>query len=146
MKHSYSHETLRVNFIHVYCVVSAVHSLHTKQKAAGNPKSRGTKGGGIYLYIRSRQKRSLSFNIWTEAATEKTGCWESYHFYNFSVYQAWDVRRQGYTQIRPVLVGDLGTRLKNSKFWWFRLENRHFVLLSTAAKIGKHFKRCRWRQ
>jgi hypothetical protein len=35
-----------------------------------------------------------------------------------------------FTQIKPVWVDDLGTRLKNPKFLWFRLENRHFVLFS----------------
>ncbi len=37
--------------------------------------------------------------------------------------KAWDIRLQGFfTQIRPICVGDLGTRPKNSKFWWFRLK------------------------
>jgi hypothetical protein len=31
-----------------------------------------------------------------------------------------------FTQIRPVWVGELGTRPKNSTFWWNMLENRHF--------------------
>jgi len=44
-----------------------------------------------------------------------------------------------FPQIRPVCVGDLGTRRKNSKFWWFRLENRRFVLFSAVADIAKHF-------
>ncbi len=55
--------------------------------------------------------------------------------------------------IRPVWVDDLGTRPKNPKFWWFRLENRHFVLsvlsltslkhLSALLTSLKDFKRCR---
>jgi hypothetical protein len=44
-----------------------------------------------------------------------------------------------FPQIRPVCVGDLGTRRKNSKFCWFRLENRRFVLFSAVADIAKHF-------
>jgi hypothetical protein len=40
------------------------------------------------------------------------------------------IRPWGLTQIKPVWVGDLGTRLKNPKFLWFRLENRHFVFFS----------------
>ncbi len=42
----------------------------------------------------------------------------------------------GFTQIRPVWVDDLGTRPKNSKFCWFRLENRQFVLFRTVADIA----------
>jgi hypothetical protein len=42
-----------------------------------------------------------------------------------------------FTQIRPVLVGDLVTRSKYPKLCWFRLENHHFVLLSSVADIAK---------
>ncbi len=38
-----------------------------------------------------------------------------------------------FTQIKSVWVGDFVTRPKNSKFWWFRLENRHFILFSTVG-------------
>ncbi len=43
-----------------------------------------------------------------------------------------------FPQIRPVWVGNLGTRRKNSKFLWFMLENRRFVLFSVVADITKH--------
>ncbi len=33
-----------------------------------------------------------------------------------------------FTHIKPVWVGDLGTRSKSPKFWRFRLENCHFVI------------------
>ncbi len=36
----------------------------------------------------------------------------------------------------PVWVGDLGTRQKNSKFLWLRLENRWFVRFSAVADIA----------
>ncbi len=42
-----------------------------------------------------------------------------------------------FTQIRPVWVGDLGTRPKYSKFWLFRLENCHFVLSHAVADKDK---------
>ncbi len=42
-----------------------------------------------------------------------------------------------FTQIRPEWVGYLGTRPKIPKFWWFRLENCHFVLFSAVADIAK---------
>jgi hypothetical protein len=48
-----------------------------------------------------------------------------------------------FTQIRPAWVGDVGTRPKNAKFWWFRPENRQFVLFSAVADIAKSFKRSR---
>jgi hypothetical protein len=35
------------------------------------------------------------------------------------------------------MVDDLGTRPKNSKFRWFWLENRHFVLFSAVADLVK---------
>jgi hypothetical protein len=38
-----------------------------------------------------------------------------------------------FTQIRPVWVGDLGTRPKTMKSVWFWLENRCFVFLSAVA-------------
>ena len=38
-----------------------------------------------------------------------------------------------FTQIRPVWVGDLGTRPKTFKSVWFGLENRRFVFLSAVA-------------
>jgi hypothetical protein len=44
-----------------------------------------------------------------------------------------------FTQIRPVWVGDLGARPKNSKFLKLRLENRWFVLFSAVADIAKQF-------
>jgi hypothetical protein len=37
-----------------------------------------------------------------------------------------------FTQIRPVWVGDLETRTKNSTFLWFWLEKRHFGLFSAG--------------
>ncbi len=56
-------------------------------------------------------------------------------------YQACDIRLLGfYTQIRPVWVGDLGTRPKNAQFWWFRLENFHFVLFKAVPTSLKKFK------
>jgi hypothetical protein len=51
-----------------------------------------------------------------------------------------------FTQIRPVWVGDLGTRQKNSKILWFRLENRRFVLFSAIADIIKKFNCYRHRR
>ncbi len=51
--------------------------------------------------------------------------------------QASDIRHQVFTQNRLVWVGDLGTRPKNSKFLWFRLENRRFELFSDVADIAK---------
>jgi hypothetical protein len=42
-----------------------------------------------------------------------------------------------FTHIRPVWVGDLGTRPKYSKLGWFRLENRHFVLFSSDIGCKK---------
>jgi hypothetical protein len=47
-----------------------------------------------------------------------------------------------YSQIRPAWVGDLGIRPKNSKFWWFRLENRYFVLLALSPTLLKSVRRC----
>jgi hypothetical protein len=49
------------------------------------------------------------------------------------------------TQSINVLVGDLGTEPKNSKFDGFgRLENRHFLLFSAVGDTAvKNFKRCR---
>ncbi len=41
------------------------------------------------------------------------------------------------TQIRPVWVGDLGTRPKNPKLGWFRRENRQFVLFSAVSYNAK---------
>jgi hypothetical protein len=38
-----------------------------------------------------------------------------------------------FAQIRPIWIGDLGTRPKNFKFLWFRHENRHFILISAVA-------------
>jgi hypothetical protein len=32
-----------------------------------------------------------------------------------------------FTQIRPVCVGDIGTRPKNPKKFWFRLDTRDFA-------------------
>ncbi len=55
---------------------------------------------------------------------------------------ACDIRLQGFTQIRPVWAGDIGTRTNNSKFWWFRLVNCHFVLLSLSPTSLHNFKRC----
>ncbi len=49
-----------------------------------------------------------------------------------------------FTQIRPVWVGDLGTRPKNSKFWLFKLENRRCVLSHAEADIDK--KNCKRRR
>jgi hypothetical protein len=42
------------------------------------------------------------------------------------------------TQIRPVWVGDLGTRPKNPKLGWFRPENRQFVLFSAVGYKTKN--------
>ena len=42
-----------------------------------------------------------------------------------------------FTQIKPVWVGDLGTRSKISKFLWFRPENRQFVLFCSVTNIAK---------
>jgi hypothetical protein len=39
-----------------------------------------------------------------------------------------------FTQIRPVWIGDLGTKPKNLKIWWYRTKNRQFVLFSDIAK------------
>jgi hypothetical protein len=53
-----------------------------------------------------------------------------------------------FTQIRSVWVGDLGTRQKNSKILWFRLEKfkryrrRRKKILSAVGNCGKKFKRC----
>jgi hypothetical protein len=44
-----------------------------------------------------------------------------------------------FTQIRPVWVGDLGTRPKNPKLGWFRPENRQFVLFSAVGYYAKDF-------
>jgi hypothetical protein len=44
-----------------------------------------------------------------------------------------------FTQIRPVWVGDLGTRPKNPKLGWLRPENRQFVLLALCATMLKIF-------
>ena len=44
-----------------------------------------------------------------------------------------------FAQIRPVWVGDLGTRPKNPKSGWFRHENRHFILLSAVGDNAKDF-------
>jgi hypothetical protein len=43
-------------------------------------------------------------------------------------------------QIRPVWVGDLGTRPRNPTMGWFRPENRQFVLFS-AAGVKKDFQK-----
>ena len=42
-----------------------------------------------------------------------------------------------FAQIRPIWIGDLGTRPKNYKFLWFRHENRHFILISAVAYNAK---------
>ncbi len=42
-----------------------------------------------------------------------------------------------FAQIRPLWIGDLGTRPKNYKFLWFRHENRHFILISAVAYNAK---------
>jgi hypothetical protein len=39
------------------------------------------------------------------------------------------------TQIRPVRLGDLGTRQKNSKFLWFRHENRRCAVADIAENF-----------
>jgi hypothetical protein len=44
-----------------------------------------------------------------------------------------------FTQIRPVWVGDLGTRPKNPKLGWFRPENRQFILFSVDGYNAKDF-------
>jgi hypothetical protein len=44
-----------------------------------------------------------------------------------------------FAQIRPVWVGDLGTRPKNPRLGWFRHENRHFILLSAVGDNAKDF-------
>ncbi len=38
-----------------------------------------------------------------------------------------------FTQIRPVRVGDFGSRLKNPKLGWFRPENRQIILFSAVG-------------
>jgi hypothetical protein len=42
-------------------------------------------------------------------------------------------------EIRPVWVGDLGTRPKNPTMGWFMPENRQFVLLSDVGYNAKDF-------
>jgi hypothetical protein len=42
-------------------------------------------------------------------------------------------------KIRPVWIGDLGTRTKNPKLGCFRPENRHFVLFSAEGYSAKDF-------
>ena len=44
-----------------------------------------------------------------------------------------------FTQIRPVLVGDLGTRSTNPTMGWFMPENRQFVLFSAVGYNAKDF-------
>ncbi len=73
---------------------------------------------------------------------------KSYHFQSVSLTSA-TVYLKGpkleifgsrvFPHIGTVCVGDLGTRRKNSKFLWFMLENRRFVLFSAVADIAKHF-------
>jgi hypothetical protein len=43
-----------------------------------------------------------------------------------------------FTQIRPVWVGDVGTRPKNLKLGWFRLENRQFILDGQQSPLRTH--------
>ncbi len=44
-----------------------------------------------------------------------------------------------FTQIRPLWVGDLGTRPKNPTVGWFMPENRQFVLFSAVGYNAKDF-------
>jgi hypothetical protein len=44
-----------------------------------------------------------------------------------------------FTKIRPVWVGDFGTRPKNPKLGWFRPENGQFVLFSAVGYNAKDF-------
>ncbi len=44
-----------------------------------------------------------------------------------------------FTQIRPVRVGDLGTRPKNPKLGWFRPENFQFILFNAVSYNAKDF-------
>ncbi len=44
-----------------------------------------------------------------------------------------------FTQIRPVSVGDLGTRPKNLTKGWFMPENGQFVLFSAVGYNAKDF-------
>ena len=45
--------------------------------------------------------------------------------------------------IRPIWIGDLGTRPKNYKFWWFRLKIAILYFLALSPSTLKNCKRCR---
>ncbi len=44
-----------------------------------------------------------------------------------------------FTQMRPLWVGDLGTRSNNPKLVWFRPENRQFLFFSAVGYNPKDF-------
>ncbi len=65
-----------------------------------------------------------------------------YSWWTLKGLQARDIRLRGFY----VWVADLGTRPKNPKFLWLRLENRLFVLLSDIPDMRNKFKRWRRQQ
>ncbi len=99
----------------------------------------GTLPGSLSL-IKNVLLCNLCFTMKTVSNYSEINWPPSSHMLFLKGAQAWDIWLQVFAQIRPVWVGDLITAPKYSKFWCFRLENRHFVIWSAVVDVAKKFK------
>ncbi len=77
--------------------------------------------------------RCLRCSLWHSVSKGPIDLYESSKGPKLEIFGSRD-----FTQISPVWVGNLGTRPKNSKFWWYTLENLFLcflALLPTSPKI-----------